>query len=374
MERILSTPRPDWQKTVESQGFHFHTLNEEPYWDESVCYRFSAAEIDAVEKATYALDKMTLEAVDHVIEQGLFEEFQIPQEYVEWIKRSWERDELTIYGRFDFAFDGRGTPKLLEYNADTPTALLEAAVIQWHWFRDLHSGSDQFNSIHERLIEAWRTLGAGTAKAVYFTSLRGNIEDYMTVNYLRDTAIQAGLQTEYIAVEDIGWNAARRMFVDLQERPMEWVFKLYPWEWMLPERFGSNLLLETTRWLEAPWKMILSNKAILVILHELFPDSPYLLPASYEPLGDTYIRKPLQSREGANIAVVVNGETTLDTEGPYTGPCMYQQYQPLPDFSGNYPVIGSWMVNGYACGIGIREDTSRVTQNLSRFVPHIFTH
>jgi glutathionylspermidine synthase len=29
-------------------------------------------------------------------------------------------------------------------------------------------------------------------------------------------------------------------------------------------------------------------------------------------------------------------------------------------------------VNGHACGIGIREDQSPITGNLSRFVPHLF--
>jgi glutathionylspermidine synthase len=36
-----------------------------------------------------------------------------------------------LYGRFDLAYRGDGPPKLLEYNADTPTALFEAAVVQW---------------------------------------------------------------------------------------------------------------------------------------------------------------------------------------------------------------------------------------------------
>ena len=67
----------------------------------------------------------------------LFEPFQIPPQFVDFVKQSWDRDEVTIYGRFDLCFDGRRTPKLLEYNADTPTSLLEAAVVQWFWFKDV---------------------------------------------------------------------------------------------------------------------------------------------------------------------------------------------------------------------------------------------
>jgi glutathionylspermidine synthase len=195
----------------------------------------------------------------------------------------------------------------------------------------------------------------------------------MTVTYLRDTATQAGLKTEFLAVKDIGWHHGRRVFTDLRERAIEVLFKLYPWEWMLREPFGQHLPGAPTRWLEPPWKMVLSNKAILPVLHELFPDSPYLLRAGFEPIGTTYVVKPIYSREGSNIAIVQDGQTLAATDGDYNdGPHVYQEFRPLPRFDGRYPVIGSWIVNGYACGMGIREDESLITRNTSRFLPHIF--
>jgi glutathionylspermidine synthase len=87
---------------------------------------------------------------------------------------------------------------------------------------------------------------------------------------------------------------------------------------------------------------------------------------------DRYVRKPLLAREGANVQVVVDGQVKYETEGVYPGPYVYQQLNPLPEFDGSYPVVGSWMVNGWACGIGIREDATPITGNLSRFVPHLF--
>jgi len=373
MQRLASTPRADWQRTVESQGFYFHDTDEgQPYWDESIYYRFTRAEADAIEVATYALNDMCLAAVDHVITTGRLAAFQIPPQYWDWIKASWDRDEVTIYGRFDLAFDGQGPPKLLEYNADTPTSLLESAVIQWFWFKDLPGGFDQYNSIHERLIEVWRRAGAAMPGPWVFTCVSGNLEDYMTTSYLRDTAMQAGLSTQFVPIEAVGWNWDRSQFVDQQDKPIVNCFKLYPWEWMTREQFGPQLLSDNVRWMEPPWKMVLSNKAILPVLHELNPGSPYLLKASYEPPGGSYVRKPMLSREGANIQVVAGGRVVSETGGPYDGPYVYQELCPLAAFGGNYPVIGSWMVNGYACGIGIREDASPVTQNTSRFVPHVF--
>ena len=373
MQRLASKPRENWQATVESQGFHFHSLNEEPYWNESVYYRFSAQQIDQIERATYDLDELCLQAVDYVIEHNLFERFGIPPAFVEYIKTSWERDEATIYGRFDFCYDGRSAPKILEYNADTPTSLLEAAVVQWHWMQDVFPQADQFNSIHERLIEAWKCIAhAFEGHPVVFSAISGNIEDFMTVSYLRDTAMQAGLETSFIEVERIGWNHPLGRFVDEQERHIKNCFKLYPWEWMIREKFARHLLADNTYWLESPWKMLLSNKAILAVLWEMFPHCQYLLPASFEPISGDYVRKPLLSREGANVTIVQRGRTVLETEGVYSGPFIYQQYCPLPRISGFHPVIGSWMINGHAAGIGIREDATPVTGNTSRFVPHIF--
>src|SRR3954468_5745633 len=133
-------------------------------------------------------------------------------------------------------------------------------------------------------------------------------------------------------------------FVDLDERPIGRAFKLYPWEWMVRGELGPLPLRGVTQCLEPPWKMVLSNKAILAVLYELFPQSPYLLPASLEPMRGDYVRKPLHSREGANIQIVKSGQTVLETEGTYTGPYVYQQLRPPTAFGRVYPVIGSWMV------------------------------
>lgn len=378
MQRISSVPREGWEKIVESQGLVYHSPDGSPYWDEAAYYRFNAAQIDVIEKATYELDRLCLEAVEHVIRNNLYEYFQIPGADVGLIAQSWERDEHTIYGRFDFAYDGIHPPRLLEYNADTPTALLEASVIQWHWMKSMQKEMtepvDQFNSIHERLIEAWRAIGPLLQGPLVFTALPNVVEDFVTVNYLRDTAIQAGLRTAFFPIEQIGWNKAQRAFV-CNEVPVAWFFKLYPWEWLLREEFGPMLSIGQTRWLEPPWKMLLSNKAILPILYELYPECDYLLRAEREAFGSTFVKKPILGREGACVTIVLDGRVVSQSEGIdlyKTSPCIYQEYCPLPNHGGNFPVVGSWMVNGYACGMGIREDTGLVTQNTSRFVPHLF--
>ena len=224
----------------------------------------------------------------------------------------------SIYGRFDLAYDGTGYPKLLEYNANTPTGLLEASVVQWHWREEVFPATDQFNSIHEKLIDKWRELRKFLrSETLYFTCMP-NDEDLMTVTYLRDTAGQAGLKTAHLFVPDIGWREKDRTLRDLKEQPIESIFALYPWEWFLAD--GADKVLATcTRvdWIEPVWKMLWSNKALLAILWEMFPDHPNLLPAYVDgprEMND-YVRKPLLSREGANIIITQNGRQTV-TGGP----------------------------------------------------------
>jgi glutathionylspermidine synthase len=375
MKRLASPPRQDWQDRVEKIGLPHHTSDDgSPYWDESACYELSAAEVDQLEEATDALQEMCLGVVQHVIDEKRYGLFRIPECFEEWVAASWNDDQRQVYGRFDFAFDGSGPPKLLEYNADTPTALVEAAVAQWHWLQDMHPQADQFNSIHERLIEAWEMVHEQLAAPIHFAGMRDNAEDAATLDYLMDTAIQAGMKTAILDIAQVGWHPGQEIFVDERNRPIDQIFKLYPWEWLLAEPFAEHLPLARTQWIEPPWKAILSCKAILPLLSDLYPDSPYLLPASFTPMDGDHVKKPIHSREGANVKIVRDGSVRMETDGPYDEQfCVYQALARIPNFGGRFPIVGSWVVNGWSCGIGIREGDGEVTTNRSRFVPHFFT-
>jgi glutathionylspermidine synthase len=374
MEREERIARVDWPAKVEALGFDFHTIEGEVYWDERACYRFSAAEVDKLEAATGELQERCIEAAGRVIERGEYGRFCIPEPFHALIERSWEADDPSLYGRFDLAWSGEGEPKMLEYNADTPTALLEASVVQWYWLKDVYPQHDQFNSIHEKLIARWKEMHGALPAAgpVYFTCAMQSPEDRGNLDYLRDTATQAGIDPRAIDIGDVGWDGGR--FVDLDGRPMGALFKLYPWEWMAREEFGTHLLARTMRVIEPPWKMLLSNKAILPVLWEMFPGHPNLLAASFEPGRFTtdFVKKPIYSREGANVAITAGG-TTVESPGEYGDEgYIWQAYQELGRFGTNHAVIGSWIVGGEPAGIGIREDATPITRDTSRFVPHYF--
>src|ERR1700759_2535027 len=143
MKRLAINPRNNWQEAVQKLGFGFHTTNV-PYWNEAAYYEFSMDEILFIEKASGELWDMCLEAVQYVIDNQLYELFAIPDNAVELIEHSWNEDHPAIYGRFDFGYDGSNL-KLFEFNADTPTSLFEASIVQWFWLQDFNAKADQFN-------------------------------------------------------------------------------------------------------------------------------------------------------------------------------------------------------------------------------------
>jgi glutathionylspermidine synthase len=358
---------------VEKIGLTYHSHENGPYWDESACYQLSAAEIDILEAAGEVLHHLCLEAAEAVIHNNWFSRLGLPDDAIPIIVRSWEQREPSLYGRFDLSYDGSSPPQLLEYNADTPTALLEAAVAQWFWLQDCRPGADQFNSIHEKLIAAWRRW---TGRTVHFTGVPDHPEDEMTLLYLRDCAEQAGVKARHIFIHDIGWDPREQCFVDLDLQRIDVCFKLYPWEWLCAEKFGAHLTHASPNFIEPAWKMLLSNKGLLPVLWELFPGHPNLLPAyeQADPLGGTYVRKPKLSREGSNVLWVQAGTVLEETGGLYgDAGFIYQRPAVIPDFAGHRPVFGVWMIGNEPAGLGIREDTRRITGNLSRFVPHFFT-
>lgn len=375
MERIAITERGDWKERAGALGFSFHTIDGEPYWTENAAYRFTAEEIDALETATGELEAMSLQAVERVVRDGLYEPFGFDRRAAELIEASWKRHDKNLYGRFDLSYQTGEPAKLLEYNADTPTALFEASVVQWEWLQTLHPDADQFNSIHEKLIEAWKKLAVADG-VVHFTCVRDHDEDRGTVDYLRDTAIQAGLEAPFLTIDAIGWDGKR--FVDLDNAPIKTLFKLYPWEWLLREGFAANIAPSGVRMFEPAWKMVLSNKAVLSLLWEMFRGHPNLLPAAFTAaeIEGPLVEKPLLGREGANVKLFERGQAggaTKAADGPYGGAgVIYQALAPLPEFNGNHAVIGSWVIASQPAGIGIREDNGPITRNTSRFVPHLF--
>ncbi|KAE9581194.1 hypothetical protein CGMCC3_g2505 [Colletotrichum fructicola] len=300
----------------------------------------------------------------------------------------------------------KGEPKFYEFNADTPTSLLEAGSIQWLWLEQTGNGSDQHNSITEKLITAWQrnlthiqqTLGH--KPVVHFAVGEGESsgEDAFNVMFLMDTCQQAGWQTKALTVEEISVSKNDGRFYDANGDHLDVIFKLYPWEFMVQEAFAQSCFQDMgkiglqdeagnyvggTIWIEPPYKMLWSNKSIFAILWRLFKDDPrgkWLLPTyvNEAPSSMTsFARKPIFAREGADVVLQRDGKVIQDASTGDYGAEGYvvQELALLPEFraaDGNtyYPVIGLWFIDGDPAGMGIREDRTPITTNTSVFIPH----
>lgn len=403
MDRIELPQRPGWRDRAQELGFTFADMDGAPYWDESSAYRFALRRIeDDIEDPATALHEMARDAVAAAADsEDWLTRMAIPPEHWDLIAQSWHDGAPELYGRMDLSYDGNGPAKLLEYNADTPTSLYESASFQWLWLEEqqqlgvLSPQTDQFNGIYEALVIRWGQIAADGAD-VHFAADRNNPEDYATVETLAYAAREAGLGAHFTDLAGIGLTEDGQ-FADDQDRVIGTLFKLYPWEDMLRDDFAAHLAGAGARYIEPPWKALVSNKAILPLMWQMFPGHPNLLPAFFEAeiadalrggsppahlargfaaaepaLNAGHVSKPIFSREGAGVVIREAGrEVERTPDDSYDDhPRIVQALAPLPEMGGFFPVIGAWIVGQACVGMGIREDRSRITHNLSRFKPH----
>ena len=404
MQRLTMTPRDNWERTIESQGL-LYSASQKPdgtqthYWNESAAYVLKMWEVLELEKVTERHHRRAIEAAKFLAEEqrnpaSPWAQLGLPREAVEHAIYSLERGDPTLYGRFDYAYDGIDgslpIPKMLEYNADTPTGLVEAAVVQWFWLQDVFPAADQWNGIYEALIDRFAELspllpGVGDSTPFYFayTGKEEYGEDIMNVSLLRETAEKAGLQTRLIEMTQIGFDHGseyhRPHFVDFLGEEIERIFKLYPHEDLAHEDFGPYLAQTAPQgWVEPAWKMFLSTKMLPAAMWHLYPTDEALLPTYIDKPSsmDEYVKKPLHGREGDNIEIVSKNYSTKQSGRYGEEGYVYQQWCPLPNFRGedgsdNHAVLGSWVIGDESYGVGIRESDSYITDYYCRFVPNV---
>ncbi len=397
--------RVDWKQRAQQLGYMAALFDDPPYWVEALpepfCATFTASEIeDIIEPATRELSALALLAVEEVCSgvnsEDLFTKLQIPPIFRDPIRESWNRRDHSIYGRFDYSYND-GKLKLLEMNFDTAISLYEASIFQLVWLEDLRAqgqidaSSDQFNVIHETLLKTFATLDDG-GKQIHFTSVKDAEEDEDTTKYLMSCAMLAGLNTKFLHMHELGYDE-RGQLIDTDGHVITHLFKLYPWEYLFEDdnqivkNNGQSILaplIESggTAFIEPIWKTILANKGILPILWEMAPECPYLLETYFENDGQAaalknkpHVKKPLCGREGGSISIVYPGEP----EKSIVNPGVYgkegfvvQALHPLPKHGDYHVLLGSWVIAGNACGIGIRADLSPITTGMHcLFVPHL---
>ena len=387
----LEKTTPLTETYLESLGFVWHTDSDESAYIADELVVITKAEAEAYHNAANELYDMFVEAGEYVIENNLFHEIGIPFNLVEVIRESWENEvHWHLYGRFDLAGGIDGKPiKLLEFNADTPTALFETAVVQWAILKQ--NGLEetaQFNALYEALLENFQRLvtleeDVSDFEARYegwkflFTSIRGNSEEENTVRLLQHIAAEAGYDTEFAYIDEVEFDAEEGIF--FQDENYELWFKLIPWEDIALEESDLAMLLtniikhQKAIIFNPAYTLLFQSKGILKILWDLYPSHPLLLETAYAPLrGKTSVAKPVFGREGESILILDEEGTVIEGgEGDYDNhKRVYQAYTELPiDAQENSYQAGVFYAYE-ACGLGFRKG-GKILDNMSKFVGHI---
>ena len=378
-------------KTLEEIGFTWHTDTDGSKYISDELVEVTQEEAQEYYEAANTLYDMYVQAAEYVIDNDLFFDLGIPFNLIEIIKKSWENDvHWHIYSRFDLAggIDGKDI-KLIEFNADTPTALFETALLQWAILKANNMDEErQFNNVYEAISENFKrliTLFDDTDKfeafydgwKILFSSIEGNDEEEATTKLLQQMATDAGFVTKFEFLQNVRFD--EEGIYDSDDINYEYWFKLYPWEDIAVDEPELATMLtkiiqnQKAIILNPPYTLLFQSKGMMAILYELFPDSPYLLKTSFEPLkGIKQVEKPVFGREGANTKIIdANGTITAETTGPYENyKKVYQEYNEFPkDMHGAKYQAGVFFAYE-ACGLSFRKG-GEILDNMSKFVGHV---
>jgi glutathionylspermidine amidase/synthetase len=201
---------------------------------------------------------------------------------------------------------------------------------------------------------------------------------------MREAMHEAGLQTRMIGqFADTHWSALGEVR-DEQDQPLNWVWKTWAWETALDQlrdeinaehtdpqhpsvpRLMDVLFQPKTMVFEPLWTLIPSNKAMLAILWELFPNHPYLLESRFELEHSLtrkgYVAKPIAGRCGHNISVV-DGQSGIvsETAGQFEHQStIYQELFALPNIDGLHVQLCAFTAGGSYAGACARVDRSLI--------------
>jgi glutathionylspermidine synthase len=312
MQRLAVPRCPDWHERAAAAGLSASAAASD------TAYSFTATDIDRLADAAQHLEERCLDWVEGITWRGAYEAFGFSDDVCTLIEESWRRQDKNLIGRIDLAWNGRDAPQMLRYAADAPDSLPEAALLQAEWLDCTYNGGDQFNGIHDMLVEAWKHFGLWGHR-VHFAAGREDAAGRTTADYLRRTAQAAGLDTAALALEDLRWTGKR--FIDASARPITVLCRPCSWQSLLQHPLSPNLRSSGMRLIEPAWKLLLTQDATLPLLRAAWPDDAHLQPVTA-----------------------------------------------LPAVDGHAPVLGLWIVASRACGLGITEHDETGTH----FVPHRF--
>jgi len=363
---------------------------------------FAIAETARAElrRATNELHALFLHATAYVLsDDSRLERFRIPRALWPKIHQSWDnRRTQLITGRFDFSLTESGL-KVYEYNCDSASCHMEAGRIQGRWAEHYgcDDGDDPGAKLQERLARAWRQ--SDVDDILHIMRDEDPEETYHAL-FMRDAMSEAGIDSRIIrGLGNLHWEADGGI-ADADGVRVKWVWKTWAWESALDQlraeceddevqleqlraartalarpRLVDVLLRRDVMVYEPLWTLIPSNKAILPVLWQMFPEYPYLLESSYELTDELrqsgYVVKPIVGRGGANISIFDRGDKLrAETSGRFDDrDQIYQELFPLPKSGGFNVQLSTFTAAGRYAGACIRVDESPVITMESENLP-----
>ncbi len=362
-------------------------------------FRLSETAEQELRRATNELHLMFLHATQAVLQDdALLARFNIPRALWPRLKTSWvNRRGQMITGRLDFCVSDRGI-KVYEYNADSASCHMEAGRVQGKWARHfgVTEGEDAGAEIAGALVSAWEAAGVGGTLHIMQDV---DSEETYHAQFMKTAAESAGIPCKVIkGLGGLSWNENAEI-IDPDGTPICCVWKTWAWETALDQlraecededcrpvlraavdtrqapRLMDVLLRSEIKVFEPFWTLIPSNKAILPILWQIFPDHPYLLNTQFDLTEDFnqrgYVSKPIAGRCGLNISLFDRNDNLLkETAGRFEDQDqVYQELWKLPAIDGYRTQVCTFTVQGKYAGSCLRVDKSLVITSKSDVLP-----
>ncbi|MHB1653141.1 MAG: glutathionylspermidine synthase family protein [Desulfitobacteriaceae bacterium] len=386
-------------------------------WDWLDGMEYALAEVHAISPdlrqelafATEALGQIYAKTVafTQLGSDDLLKELGIPEEALGAVRVFVFPEWVTTVGRFDFAHTRDGL-KMLEFNADTPTSVVEAFYVNgkacdFFGFRDPNLGMEKhiFDAFAQTLGR-YNEFGFAT-DSIVFSSLGWHNEDRGTTEYLLQ---KSGLKGRFVPLENLRIDNDRLWAIVEEEKvPVDVLYRLHALEKLAVEKddtdgypTGAHVLDLIARGklavINPPSAFVAQTKALQALIwglheaEEFFSTAEhdiiekYMLPTYLENLfldRVPYVTKPIYGREGGAVRIfTASGEILESDKDDYywEQPMVYQKYAEMEEVesqtvSGTYKgrlLWGSFLVGGRASAIAARIG-ERITGNLSCFLP-----
>lgn len=399
----------------------YRPLHEEGVftWDRMYGQEYALAGVHALPEQLIADMREAAERLSRIYARALTVVREAPEDLLGGLaipRAAWQAVRLsvlaplgipTVVGRFDFAWTPDGV-KMLEFNSDTPTGLVEAfhvngRICEAYGLADPNAGlAAHFGEAFAKAKALYDRRGLPEGRIV-FSSLDWHEEDAGTTRYL---LAQSGLPGSFVPLKALRVYEDRlQVLEEERHEPIGLLYRLHALEKLAEDcdtdgyPTGEHTLRligeQRLAILNPPEAFLAQTKAMQALIWSLHEAGEFFTPEEQEAIarymlptyledrfagtGQAYVRKPVWGREGGGVTLFgPSGEVLARDQEPlyWDQPMIYQQMAELPEvevdtLQGRYSgrlLLGAFCIGGVGSAILARVG-GRITGNLSYYLP-----